>query len=277
MRAHLLQYDIAWEDKQANHRKVEALLSATDVRPGDLIVLPEMFDTGFSLNIEITADVDEVSQRFLQGLARKLTATVSAGLTAIGDDGRGRNRALVFDPLGERIARYDKIHPFSFGREPERFTGGDEIRVFQWSGKPTPDPSAAVHVCPAICYDLRFPELFRAALARGAEMYVVGANWPSPRQAHWRALLLARAIENQAFVLGVNRCGSDPHLEYDGGTVAFGPRGETIGELADEEAVLTVELDPDALRRWRGEFPAWLDRRADIAWSESAPGGARTG
>jgi len=274
MRAHLLQYDIAWERKEANHRKVEALLSAADVRPGDLIVLPEMFDTGFSLNVDITADSDGLSRRFLQTLARKLTATIYAGITAVGDDERGRNRALVFDPLGEEIACYDKIHPFSYGREPERFTGGDRVCVFEWSGKPTPDPHTALRVFPAICYDLRFPELFRGGLAMGAEMFVIGANWPSARQAHWRALLMARAIENQAFVLGVNRCGADPHLEYSGGSAVIGPRGEILGELGGEEATLTVALEADAIRRWRGEFPAWLDRRSDIAWSGPPP---RTG
>jgi predicted amidohydrolase len=114
-------------------------------------------------------------------------------------------------------------------------------------------------VCPAICYDLRFPELFRLGLLKGAEVYALGANWPDARQAHWRALLIARAIENQAFVLGVNRTGRDPHLNYAGGSIAVGPQGEVLGELAAEEAVLSVEIAPREVHAWREKFPAWKD------------------
>jgi predicted amidohydrolase len=120
---------------------------------------------------------------------------------------------------------------------------------------------ASLTICPAVCYDLRFPELFRRGLQQGAEMFVLGANWPSARQHHWRTLLIARAIENQAFVIGVNRCGSDPHLDYSGGSMALGPKGEILAELGDEERIESVEIDPEKLRSWRGEFPAWRDAR----------------
>src|SRR5690606_21197988 len=112
-----------------------------------------------------------------------------------------------------------------------------------------------------VCYDLRFAELFRRGLKLGAEVYVIGANWPAARAAHWRTLLVARAIENQAVVLGVNRCGNDPHLAYAGGPIAVGPKGDILGELGEAPGILSVEVSPESIRDWREEFPAWRDAR----------------
>jgi len=249
--AHLLQLDLAWEDPAENQRRADLALERAEVQPGDLVALPEMYATGFSLNVETTADDDGRSAAYLSELADRLDATVVGGITARGNE-KARNRLLVFGPDGAELARYDKIHPFSFGREHERFEGGDAVTTFGWNG---------LTVCPAVCYDLRFPELFRAGLDAGAEAYVVIANWPKARRAHWRALSIARAIENQAFVLGVNRAGDDPHLSYDGGSLAIGPEGEILAELGPEPGVLSVPVEPDGLRSWRERFPAWRDRR----------------
>ncbi len=273
MRAHLVQMDIAWEDPDANFAQVEALLSRADLQPGDLVILPEMFDTGFSLNTEVTADRAGRTLGFLKRLAEAREITVQGGRTVAGgksafqadasasprpesprsgDLPKATNRAPIFGPRGELLCEYAKIHPFSFGREPERFEGGPEVMNYEWGG---------LRICPAICYDLRFPELFRIGLLQGAEAFALGANWPQARQPHWRALAIARAIENQAFVLAVNRTGADPHLQYAGGSIAVGPKGEILGELATEQAVLTVEVDPQAVHAWRREFPAWRDLR----------------
>lgn len=259
MRAHLAQCDIAWEDPSANYAKARALLERVEIRRGDLILLPEMFDTGFSLNVETTADRDGASARFLAELARTRRAYVVASLTAIGPDGGGRNRALCFDPAGAEVARYDKVHPFSFGREPERFSGGDRVAVFDWRAD-----DDSLRTAPFVCYDLRFPELFRAGLALGAECFALGANWPAERAAHWRALAIARAIENQAFVLAVNRTGHDPHARYAGGSIAVDPRGVVLAEAGEEEAVLRVEIDRASLDNWRSTFPAWRDGRLGL-------------
>lgn len=251
MRAHLVQYDIAWESPSENAARVRALVAGAGVGRGDLIVLPEMFATGFSLNVETTADDDGSQAGFVRELAVETGATVVGGVTVRGGV-KARNRAMVFGPEGNELARYDKVHPFSFGREHEAFEGGDEVVTFEWGG---------LRVCPVVCYDLRFPELFRAGLDRGAEAYVVIANWPGARHEHWRALLRARAIENQAVVLGVNRCGADPFLAYEGGSEAVGADGVSLGALAGETGVLSVEVSPEPVRAWRGEFPAWRDRR----------------
>lgn len=260
MRAHLVQLDTCWEDKRANHRRVESLLAGADVHPDDLVVLPEMFDSGFSLHVDRTADSDGVTQGFLAEQAQRLNVYIYAGFTMIGADGLGRNRAHLYAPDGALLCQYDKLHPFSSGREPEKFAPGKEVVTCRWrAGEET------LVLCPAICYDLRFPELFGQGLSRGAELFIVGANWPIQRTSHWRALIIARAIENQAFVLGVNRVGSDPRLTYHGGSIAVAPTGDVLAEAADDQTVLTVEIDPQTLHDWRRIFPAWRERKSSLA------------
>ncbi|MFN0012571.1 MAG: nitrilase-related carbon-nitrogen hydrolase [Phycisphaerales bacterium] len=259
MRAHLVQADTAWEDKAENYRRADALVASASIAPGDLVVLPEMFDTGFSFNLEATADGDGATLGYLQTLARRTAAIVQGSRTVLGPDNRGRNRATILAPDGSLLAEYDKVHPFSFGKETERFSGGDRVMTYPWHA--ASDPAQRTIVCPAICYDLRFPELFRRGMTMGAELFAIGANWPAPRALHREALARARAIENQAIVLCVNRAGSDPHLTYSGGTMAFGPTGETLGELADGPGVLSVDIDLPALRHWRATFPACKDAR----------------
>lgn len=272
MRAHLIQMDLAWEDRRENLDRADRLLRDADPEPGDLVVLPELFDSGFSLNTDVTRDARGETLAWLAELSSDLGVTVQGGRTvrscSSGGAGCGlaTNRAPVLAPddsaeSGARLlCEYSKIHPFSFGREPEAFRGGDEVMVYPWT-----HGEESITVCPVICYDLRFPELFRRGLALGAEVFAIGANWPSPRQTHWRTLAIARAIENQAYVFAVNRCGTDPHLHYAGGTIAVGPRGEVIGEIEASESarpgVLTVEADPDAVRGWRNDFPAWRDMK----------------
>lgn len=287
MRVHLLQYDIAWEDKPANHRLVQQLVETAGqaIAPGDLIVLPEMFDTGFSLRVEVTADAEVdgpgeavslaqhtgASAAFLMELARQQAAWVIGGLTLRlkdpakrGSQAIGINRALVVDPRGNIAGHYDKVHPFTFGREGERFVGGHAVSSFRFGSG-----AQACCVCPIVCYDLRFPELFRAAmeLDEQPEVFAVIANWPAARAAHWRALCIARAIENQAYVVGVNRCGCDPQLAYAGGSIVVDPQGRVVDEHnsdnpdAAEPSVLSAALDLDALRDWRSRFPVLRDRR----------------
>lgn len=258
MRAHLVQLDIAWEDPAANFAAVDRLIGTRRVEPGELIVLPELFDTGFSLSTQRTADRDGRTLGYLRELARRLGAFVQGGRTVLPEDrtGKALNIATIVGPSGAVVCEYAKVHPFSFGRESERFVGGPGVETYDWSAG-----GQTMRVCPAICYDLRFPELFRLGVLGGAQVLALGANWPDTRQDHWRSLLIARAIENQAFVLGVNRTGTDPHLGYAGGTIAVGPRGGVLGELGDEEGVLSVTLDPRAVEAWRETFPALRDIR----------------
>lgn len=258
MRAHLVQTDIVWEDREANHALVGRMLDGVDATEGDLIVLPELFDVGFSLDLDAAPDHNAETLKFLLRLADDLGVTVHGGRAVQPCDcDKAMNMATITAAGGHDgrlVCEYAKMHPFSFGREPESYKGGNSVELYDWvSGE------ESIKVCPAVCYDLRFPELFRIGAKRGAECFVIGANWPSARAAHWRALLIARAIENQAFVLGVNRAGSDPYLSYAGGSIAVSPMGEVIGELGDEAGVLSVQIEPGAVREWRAKFPALRD------------------
>ena len=256
MKVAAIQFDIAWEDKPANHATVERLLEEARIDPGTYVLLPELTDTGFSFNLEQI--VDERSGAWAAGLARRLGIWIQHGFAQRGPDGLGRNCAAIIDPGGETLGLYCKVHPFTYSREPEYYASGDTVVVRECDG---------AAVCPLICYDLRFPELWRVAAVAGAEVFTIGASWPEARQAHWRALRIARAIENQAYVVAVNRAGRDPSHRYAGGSMIVGPGGDIVAEAGPEPAVLTADLDMGALRRWREEFPALRDVRPELLGS----------
>ena len=257
MRVVACQLDIVWEDKAANHENVRRLLAAAGNLAGALVVLPEMFATGFSMNVsEIHEGDARPSEKFLSELAAEHRACFVGGVVTQGADGKGRNEAVVFGPDGKSVARYAKLHPFTFGREAEHYSPGDELVVFTWQD---------FSVAPFICYDLRFPEVFRAAVRRAAQLILVIANWPDTRAEHWAALLKARAIENQAYVVGVNRRGTDPELSYAGGSMIVGPRGDVLAHAGSEETIVSAELELPPLLAYRREFPALQDMH-DEAW-----------
>jgi predicted amidohydrolase len=247
------QLDIAWKDPPRNCARVASLLEGASVPSGSLIVLPEMFATGFDISSPPPADgTARAVEEFLASCARKHDAWVLGGVATRGRDGRGRNEAVVFDAGGSERARYAKMYPFSFAGEAEHFAAGDRPVTFTWNG---------ATAAPAICYDLRFPELFRELAARAAELFVVIANWPQPREDHWVTLLRARAIENQAYVVGVNRCGADPHHPYSGRSLIVDPHGVVQADAGGAESVLRGDLDLEDLRAYRKRFPALADRR----------------
>lgn len=260
-KAHLVQLDIRWEDPALNHEAALTMLDRAHVAPGDLILFPEMFATGFSFNIESTNDKQGATLAMMAELADDTEALVQGGRTVAACHRCAASNVMsVLAPGQKLVAEYAKIHPFTAGGEHERFAPGSEVLVYDWA-------ATGLKVMPAICYDLRFPELFRFGLRRGAEVFALGACWPSVRQAHWRALSIARAIENQAFMLACNRVGKDPDREgkpgltYAGGSMVISPTGEILGELDDRPGVLSVEIDPEVVRSWRAKFPAWRDMK----------------
>lgn len=261
MRVHAVQLEIVWEDKPTNRRRAGELIEAVGVEPGDLVVLPELFDTGFSFKTERTLDADGETLAWAKALADRLGITLQASRTVPSTtQGMALNEAtIVGHTIKDGVTAYHKVHPFSFGREAERFVGGESLTTFEWGG---------MTVCPAICYDLRFPELFRVGRGMGAQMFTLGANWPAPRASHWRALAIARAIENQAYFVACNRCGDDPHLPYAGGSLIVGPKGEVLAEAGGDEVVLSAEVKLGEVEGWRGEFRAWEDRRAFLIEGE---------
>ena len=254
-----IQLDSVWEDPCANFAKVERLLAASPPEPGTasppepgtLIVLPEMFATGFSLDLSKTTHGDSrETENFLRTLAMRHSSTVLGGVISPGADGRGRNESVTFAADGTLLARYVKQRPFSGAGESEVHEAGRDTVVFRL-GEFT--------VAPFVCYDLRFPELFREAARRGADLFTIIAAWPVKRIEHWLTLLKARAIENQAFVIGVNRTGREPRFEYCGRSVVVNPHGEIIADAGSAETILTASISHTDVAAWRTEFPALRD------------------
>lgn len=255
MRVACCQLDIAWEDKPANYRRVEALVGDAQLPPDTLLLLPEMFATGFTMNAAAVAEpVNGPTASFLSDLARRHRILVQAGVVIReAGDARPRNEALVFDTEGRLLARYAKMYLFSFAGEPAQYAPGESGVVFGWRD---------TLFAPAICYDLRFPELFRRAVKDRVHVLTIIACWPAPREEHWLALLRARAIENQCFVAAVNRCGRDPSgLAYGGRSQVIDPRGAVLADGGNQEGIIQVEIDLEAQRQYRQEFPALEDMR----------------
>lgn len=250
MKVALLQMDIAWEDVAENHRRARRLLAEAAGNGARLALLPEMFSTGFSMNAEeIAQPPGGPSESFLREEARSLGLWILASVPEAGET-MPRNMALVVSPDGS-VTRYAKIHPFSYAGEHEHYAAGDRVVTVEIEG---------VRVTPFVCYDLRFPEPFRVAAA-DTDLFAVVANWPDQRREHWRTLLRARAIENQAYVAAVNRVGDGGRLHYAGDSAAVAPLGETLVEGDDRERVLLCEIDPAAVKKLRARFPALDDRR----------------
>lgn len=251
MKIALIQTDIAWADVEANHRRVAEALQGAAAQGARLAILPEMFSTGFCMDAARVAQPEGgPSEAFLLTQAGLHGLTVIASVPQTQADGPPRNVALVVPPDG-RISRYAKIHPFSLAGEDRVYAAGDRVVTVDVEG---------VRVTPLVCYDLRFPEPFRVA-ARDTDLFVVVANWPERRRAHWRALLLARAIENLAFVAGVNRVGEGDGLRYLGDSVLHSPWGETLVSAAEAPAVLVADVDPAAVRDAREKLPVFADLR----------------
>lgn len=250
MKVALVQLPIVWEDKAANFDLVDQLLSSTKFsKSGGLIVLPELFATGFTMDANtIAEDQGGQTEAYLSKLAVEKNCHVMGGMAYTNGSEKPTNCAVLAEPDGQITCRYEKTHPFTLGGEHEYYSRGDQATIALING---------ITIAPAVCYDLRFPELFRKV---SAQVYVVIANWPSKRESHWVTLLQARAIENQAYVIGVNRCGEDPNLTYPGRTMLVDYQGEIVADAGSEAVALEAEIDVAALQEWRDGFPALRDR-----------------
>ncbi|MGD8307482.1 MAG: nitrilase-related carbon-nitrogen hydrolase, partial [Ignavibacteria bacterium] len=205
MKICLVQYNPSWEDKTKNRDKIDRMLQKVD--DVDLLVFPEMTLTGFTMKSRNFAeDLKGESFNYFAGLAKQFNTNVIAGLIEI-DSGDRFNTLIHLDKSGNLKALYHKIHPFSYSEEDKNYSAGDKPSVTEIDGWKTGL---------SICYDLRFPELYRIYARERVHLIIVIANWPDTRIEHWRSLLKARAIENQCFVIGVNRVGTDIKLTYNG-------------------------------------------------------------
>ncbi|MCX8959243.1 amidohydrolase [Erwinia psidii] len=242
----LLQQPLVWMDGEANLRFFNTVIDRLQGR--DLIVLPEMFTSGFAM---MAAGASLPESRVIAWLHDKacVTDALVGGSVAIQTGQGAVNRFLLVEPGGS-VHRYDKRHLFRMADEHHHYQAGDSRVVVAWRGW---------RILPQICYDLRFPVFSRNQNDYDLALYV--ANWPAPRAAHWQALLLARAIENQSYIAGCNRVGKDDnHHLYSGDSRIISPQGEILAMAKPHQpAVLNAELSLDALHQYRERFPAWRD------------------
>jgi len=248
-----LQMDIAWEDPGSNYLRAEALARGAAEAGARLIVLPEMFATGFTMDASAAAEHAGSTREFLTTLARDLDVYVVGGFVEPGED-LPLNTCAFFAPEVGEIGKYHKIHPFTLAGEEEHYRAGEKLVTVTIEG---------VRVTPVICYDLRFPELFRAT-AMDTDLFLVIANWPERRSDAWRTLLRARAMENQAFVLGVNRVGEGGGQPHRGDTTLLDPFGRAIDEASVDAGVVRGEVDPAAVSEARAHFGFLADRRPEL-------------
>lgn len=248
-----LQLDIAWEDPLENFSRATALAERAAAQGARLVVLPEAFATGFSIqSTAMAAHAGEV-RSFLSDLAHRLDLWVLGGFIEIGRK-LPVNACSLVAPDGEERLHCRKIHPFSLAGEDDHFESGDTVSTTTVEG---------VRVTPIICYDLRFVELFRAT-AETTDCFIVIANWPSKRAHAWRTLLAARAIDCQAYVLGVNRVGDALGFPHRGDSTLVNPMGETTATLAERPGLVTGDIDPEVVAQTRERLPFLTDRRPDI-------------
>lgn len=256
MEVALVQYDITWEDKPANHERIEAMLLEAGTPEGAFVLLPELGDTGFSMDLEAVTEHD--SLEWAISLAQRRNWTIQVGHAEKHADGFGRNCATIVRADGSLAESYHKVFPMSILGEARQYRGGDRLVLVDVGG---------VMVTPLICYDLRFPELWRLAALEGTEVFTIGASWPAERVEHWLHLLRARALECQAWVLGCNRVGSDPNLTYTGSSIVIAPDGTVLAEGGDQAEVLRTQLDLESGRKFRERFPVLRDMRAELLGS----------
>jgi omega-amidase len=251
-RVTLAQQPLVWQDGAANRAHFATVLQPLAGQT-DLVVLPEMFTTGFTMRPEAHAEPAQgPTHQWLLEQARALDAAVG-GSVAVVDHDRFYNRFMMALPDGS-LQYADKRHLFRVGGEHRHYAAGAHALLVEWRG---------VRVCPLICYDLRFPVWARRRSALDYDLLVYAANWPAARRYAWQQLLRARAIENQAFCVGVNRVGADGEgVAHAGDSVVLDFTGQPLVELTDKPAVVTVNLDIEAQKSWRDRFPAHLDADA---------------
>ncbi|MBH8600015.1 carbon-nitrogen family hydrolase [Thermoactinomyces sp. CICC 23799] len=253
----LIQMDIAYGQPEANRKKVEEKIAQAMEQQPDLIMLPELWDTGYDLTRldEIADDHGQTNKSFLQGLARKHQVSVIGGSVSNREETGTYNTLYAFDPSGKQTVEYKKVHLFRLMEEEKYLKAGNQEGVFQWDG---------LLCAAAICYDIRFPEWIRKMMLRGAHVLFVPAEWPEPRLSHWRHLLISRAVENQCYVVACNRAGKDPKNTFAGHSMVVDPWGEVIAEAGENEEILFADLDLSLVQKVRSTIPVFTDRRPEL-------------
>ncbi|MCF6096481.1 carbon-nitrogen family hydrolase [Thermovorax subterraneus] len=261
----ILQMDVVCGEPEENRKKVEKLLKEAlkvKVKP-DIILLPEMWNTGYAL--ERLADIADRDGNptidWMKKVAKENHINIVAGsiadIRSDGSDGVKKvyNTAYAINRSGEVVARYDKVHRFRLMNEEKYFSPGEKVVTFELDG---------IRCGIAICYDLRFPEFIRKIALLGAKILFVPAQWPKPREMHWRLLNIVRAIENQFFVVGANRVGREGKAEFPGCSIVVDPWGEVLLEADEREGVFEAVIDLSVVEQVRKRIPVFEDRRPDV-------------
>jgi len=255
MRAAIIQFNVEKGRPAANMAAVEkrCLELSRSPQPPDVIVLPELWSTGYDLE-NARSHASPLGQKeadFLGGLARRFHVAFAGGSVLSLENGKICNRAQVIGCDGTYAEGYDKIHLFRPMGEADWLAPGSRRTLFSLGG---------MRCALAVCYDLRFPELIRSLALDGAEALFIAAQWPAPRIGHWKALLKARAVENQIYVLACNRCGSDGDTDFGGSSMIVSPTGDILAEAGTGEQCLCADLDPALPSAVRASFPVLADR-----------------
>lgn len=245
----LVQYNPAWEDKSENQQKIISLLEKVSVNSIDLLLFPEMTLTGFTMNAEKCGEpILGDSFNFFSGLAVKLNTNIIAGLIEKENESYF-NSIVHIDRNGNLVKKFRKIHLLGYASEDKHYLRGESPIITEID-----DWKTGL----SICYDLRFPELYRHYAKSRVELIIVAANWPAERIEHWRLLLRARAIENQCFVMGINRVGNDPKLFYPGYSSAINPMGKEIFSSTDE-GIFILDIKKEENDAVRNKLPFLKD------------------
>lgn len=245
MKLGLIQYSPVWEDKEKNKKQILNILS-TDLSSVDLLIFPEMTLTGFSMNSKLLAEeVMGETFSFFKNIAKEKNTNILAGII-LKEVNQIYNTAVHINSSGEIISIYKKIHPFTYSTEDKNYNAGSQTvvtKIDEWN------------IGLSVCYDLRFPELYRFYAKQRIELIINIANWPVDRIEHWQTLLKARAIENQCYVAGVNRVGDTGEIKYNGWSSVWDPMGNEIIGIENEEGIFFTEINIDDVKKLRKDLP----------------------
>ena len=249
MKIGLVQYNPVWENKEENKRKILSLVSS-NLNEVSLLIFPEMTLTGFTMKSSVFGEsLDGETFNFFSELSKNKNVHCLAGVIEK-DNGNYFNSLIHINNKGELVSKYQKVHPFSYGSEDKNYSKGKKINVTQVED---------FKIGLSICYDLRFPELYRLYAKEKVDALISIANWPDTRIEHWRALLKARAIENQCYMIGVNRVGKDPKLNYIGYSGVYDPMGKELVSIKDEEKIIVENIEKKNVCETRDNLPFLKD------------------
>ncbi|WP_028390149.1 carbon-nitrogen family hydrolase [Bacillus cihuensis] len=257
MKIACVQMDIAFGEPDQNYTAIEKYIEEAAKAQADVIVFPEMWNTGYALDqLDRLADREgSITRKLLSQLAKKHQVNIVGGSVATKRGDKYFNTMYIVDRTGKIVAAYDKAHLFKLMDEHVYLNEGQSMNVFEMNG---------ITCGGVICYDLRFPEWIRTHALNGAKIMFIPAQWPKQRIDHWQLLLQARAIENQCFIVAVNRVGNDPNNEFNGHSMVIAPWGELLISNQTEEGILYADLELEEVDQVRKTIPVFKDRRTDL-------------